>query len=126
MSKKTFQYFLIFIAVLTLNSSVDIPDYLLYKNDTAQNNSSFNEIESVAELVCEHVLDIHGQFPDKKSDAANHHHHSKKITSTKFADKRIAFLFTGFSFTEYHLPVFRQSIFTDFTKEILSPPPQLG
>ncbi len=114
---------MVLIALFTLNASVDIPDYILYHGQVPQDNSDFNEVESVAELLCEHALNIHGQFPDKKNDSSNHHH-PKKINSTKFADKRLEYRFTGFSLAEYQLPVFRPMFFTDFTKETLSPPPQ--
>lgn len=124
MSGKLFQYFLIFIVGLTLNSSVDLPDYLLYQNQVAQSNSNFNEIESFAELICEHALNIHGQFPDKKNDHSGHRHQSKKISSTKFNDKRLAFSFKRFRLTEQKVTVSQPVFFTDYTKDILSPPPR--
>ena len=112
------------MVLATLNVSIDVPDYTYGCNTDAEDNFSVDEIESVAELVCENVLDIHGQFPDKKNDHSGHRHQLKKNSSIKFNDKRFAFSFRKFRLAEQNLPVFQSVYFTYFTKEILSPPPQ--
>ena len=118
------QLFLVLIVLLTLNSSVDIPDYLLYPSKADLANSNFNQIESLAELICEKVLDIHGLFPDLKDKSEGDHHRAKKITTVKFLYDNTGYSFTGFHLAEKNLLFPYKAHFTDFTAEIISPPPQ--
>ena len=107
-----------------LNSSVDIPDYLLYPSKADLANSNFNQIESLAELICEKVLNIHGLFPDLKDKSEGDHHRAKKIATVKFIYNNLCYSFTGFHFAEQNFTFLYKAHFTDFTAEILSPPPQ--
>ncbi len=56
------------MALLTLNSSVDIADYKLYRNPDNNANTYVNEMESLVELVVEDIFQQGNKFPEKKND----------------------------------------------------------
>ena len=54
-----------FMALSVLNTSIDMPDYILYGNGNAKKLADFNEMESIAELVIEKYLDVKDAFPER-------------------------------------------------------------
>jgi hypothetical protein len=118
--------FLVFFAALTLNASVDLPDYLLNTDTAQQANNDFDEVDTITELVCEHFFDMHCDFPDKKNDNHNAHHHFKKTSVLKFNWKTPQFSCVGYQSGRGDISSSCQPVFTDFAAEILSPPPQLS
>lgn len=61
------------LIVQLLNISVDPPDRLMYANDAAESRSTFNEIESVVELIIESQEEWEELIPEN-SDAESESH----------------------------------------------------
>jgi hypothetical protein len=60
-----------FMALSVLNTSIDVPDYILYGHGYAKKLADFNEMESIAELVVEKCLAIKDAFPEQRNDDSN-------------------------------------------------------
>ncbi len=69
----------LFVALSVLNTSIDVPDYILYSNVSAKKLANFNEMESIAELVVEKYLDVKDAFPERRNDDSNGFGAIKKI-----------------------------------------------
>ncbi len=112
------------MAIAVLNSSVDIPDYMLYDNPGADRNTAVNEMESVAELVAECAIDMDDKFPENKDDDTNSNTSAKKIYQLKyFSDLYVVPTFNVVN-SIFLFPT--ESMFdnTNFIREITPPPPK--
>lgn len=114
-----------FLLIAIVNTTIDPPDFL--KNIDAdielEEDLTVNEIESIAELVLEHGMDMDNAIPETDdSDAENL---LKKHEVLSF-DRQYVVDFVPIVFT---LSVEHHSLFTDhfsvFTLSIDSPPPQV-
>jgi len=63
------RFFCGLVAAIILNFSVDVPDL---HDDSVPEDLSYNDIESVAEWVCEDVLDIENAFSEHDEDDESH------------------------------------------------------
>lgn len=110
------------MALLVLNSSADLPDYLLYDNPYSS-TTSFNEMESVCELVAECAMDIPNSFPEKSNDDSNREQF-KKVTCLKIIECA-----PGLRIISQTAPVGYHTLYltnnlSDFIRDITPPPPQ--
>jgi len=114
-----------FLLIAIVNTTIDPPDFL--KNIDAdielEEDLTVNEIESIAELVLEHGMDMDNAIPE--TDDSDTENLLKKYEVVDF-DRQYVVDFIPFFFAlslEYH------STFTDhfsvFTLPIDSPPPQV-
>lgn len=124
MQRKGTQYFLLFLALLTLNSSVDIPDYKLYFNTDAQQNTSVNEMESVAEIVAECIMDMPNEFPEQRNDDTNPNNVEKKNQTIKYREEFKPLQLFSFVKIEDILPLPVKQYKFNFIREITPPPPK--
>lgn len=74
--------FCLLMAVVVINSSIDVADVLLYPVSSAAHTAPINEMESVVELLAECVLNIEDAFPEQRNDDSGHFF-LKKLSSAK-------------------------------------------
>ncbi len=113
------------MAVATLNTSVDVPDNLLYKHLAKGKSATVNEVESVVEFIAEFVLDTDFQFDEKRGDDSNSNNLAKKISPLKFNHDKPEFsLFNSITKVEKTFALETLSHVSGFVKEITPPPPK--
>lgn len=112
------------MAAAVLNTSVDIPDYKLYRNPDSEHNTRINEMESVAEIVAECVMNMPNEFPEKKNDDHNSAGLEKKVMQFINEEKpeNVVPAYIHFTVTEIILP--EEFLPAGYISEITPPPPK--
>ena len=114
------------MALVTLNSSIDVPDNLLYHHLSKSSIASVNEMESIAEFVAECVVDSEFEFDEQRNDDNNNSQLAKKITPAKF--KQDIPDFTLINRIAKQSPILFSNCISwdsDFVYEITPPPPKV-
>lgn len=113
------------MAIATLNSSVDVPDNLLYKSVASNRIAGFNEMESIAEVIVEFASETNQPFQERRSDDSNDEQFIKKGNSLKFAQSCTieSFISSTRVFLQRRIEVPSQYA-CKFIEEITPPPPQ--
>lgn len=107
----------LFVALSVLNTSIDVPDYILYSDVSAKKLADFNEMESITELVVEKYLHEKNAFPERRDDDSNGFGAVKKFVNwtapvfqhftaeekTLFFTEKKAFFIPDFSCVSQHI-----------------------
>lgn len=113
------------MVLVTLNSSIDVPDYLLYHHLSKSRSASVNEMESIAELVTECMTDSSFEFDEQRNDDSNSHSLTKKIAPAKYRQDipEFALLNGNLSATLFVITGYLSDVI-DVIHEITPPPPK--
>lgn len=120
------QVICLFVAMSVLNTSIDIPDSMLYSHVKASKMASFNEMESILELVIEKWLGRGNVFKERKGDDSNDDSNiSKKIvdwTPYVFYERSLAPVAPA---TDVRFFVKTKYFTAKYLKQIPTPPPDI-
>lgn len=119
-----FRYFWVFMALHVLNCSVDAPDAL---PDCVPENLSFNDIESISELVLEQILGFENAVEEhEEPDAADGLSFEIAKIVLYYQSSHIFSLSQNTNHPTLGLSVchYKDIYMTMFHPEIVSPPPQ--
>lgn len=103
---------------------MDLPDTQLYRNPLSAGNTVVNEMESVAELVTECVMDMDNAFPEQQNDDHNSNSTAKKVQQLKFHEIRVQLpqlIHAELAFTICPAQI---NFNSEFINEITPPPPK--
>ena len=102
---------------------MDIADYKLYANPDNNANTLVNEVESLAELVVETILQKGNKFPEKKNDDTTSTSILKK--GTHFQKMQFAMLVKQVPPVEVKIEYFTEDLTytSSFVGDIIIPPP---
>ncbi len=116
-----------FMVLSILNTSVDVPDNLLYRHLSKSKVSAANEVESIVEFVAEFVLNTDIKFNEQRNDDNDGNHLAKKFSSLKFQQgiADLSLLSSSIRFQSFtHLQ--EGEVYKGYVREITPPPPQFG
>ena len=119
----------IILAVWILNFSIDPPDLVVLRTKAKvsvplQEDTSINEIESIAELVLEEGLDLKNAIPEHKEPPGSEYDIFKKITSFLFMPSVHCFIWLEPVYVIRIKVPYSPFSCKDYALEITPPPPK--
>lgn len=116
-----FRFLWVVLALHILNVSVDTPDA---QPDNIREDFSFNDMESIAEIILEQVLNIDNAIPEHdESDNDNGKINLK--TAIDFFISTFSVKFADISYSLLNKPSqYKESYHEQFQPELNSPPPE--
>lgn len=113
------------MALVTLNTSVDVPDSLLYQTLTHSEAAKLVEMESIAEILMKVVDNQQNPFKETQGDDNDEENFVKKTNELKFFQPiaKSSIINTSNIFVQKQTD-FQNHYFFQFISDITPPPPK--
>ncbi|MCU0421430.1 MAG: hypothetical protein MUC81_01370 [Bacteroidia bacterium] len=119
-----FRLFWLIMSLHIFNCSVDNPDH---KPDSVPEDLTYNDLESVVEVVLEQVLEINNaiaEYDESDADDSNNGLSIKKGIDFSYMDNTLKFPINQLVFIAYKQSYYRDNFLTQYHPELTPPPPK--